>query len=439
MFDIEKNKFLSANNAENFSLAEFIKPSGKTLFEKVTPFNEFLTALMQEGKALYSREISSPCQHSSVVFDSITKTKQNMIMFGSNNYLGLSTHPKIKKAVIEATEKYGVGMGGPPLLNGMSSLHKKLERKLCEFKYGAQANEYDALLFGSGYQANLGWVKALVSGEDILIYDELSHASLYDAITLLNNDPFNKIKTIRFKHNNVAHLQLLLERYANIAKGHIFVATEGVFSMDGNLSKLKEIASLCDYYGATLVVDDAHGTGIIGKNGRGTAEHFGVEHNVPITMGTFSKVFAVTGGFVIAKREIIQYMRYFARSYMFSAHLPPPIVAAILAGIEVIENEPQLRKNLFTNVNFLKNNLRDIGYNIESESAILPIFIPAKNDIREINKFLNNNQIFINSIEYPAVAKNKQRLRLSMMATHTTAELTKAINIFKQIKKDYFL
>lgn len=439
MFDIEKNKFLSANNAENFSLAEFIKPSGKTLFEKVTPFNEFLTALMQEGKALYSREISSPCQHSSVVFDPITKTKQNMIMFGSNNYLGLSTHPKIKKAVIEATEKYGVGMGGPPLLNGMSSLHKKLERKLCEFKYGAQANEYDALLFGSGYQANLGWVKALVSGEDILIYDELSHASLYDAITLLNNDPFNKIKTIRFKHNNVAHLQLLLERYANIAKGHIFVATEGVFSMDGNLSKLKEIASLCDYYGATLVVDDAHGTGIIGKNGRGTAEHFGVEHNVPITMGTFSKVFAVTGGFVIAKREIIQYMRYFARSYMFSAHLPPPIVAAILAGIEVIENEPQLRKNLFTNVNFLKNNLRDIGYNIESESAILPIFIPAKNDIREINKFLNNNQIFINSIEYPAVAKNKQRLRLSMMATHTTAELTKAINIFKQIKKDYFL
>ncbi len=439
MFDIEKNKFLSANNAENFSLAEFIKPSGKTLFEKVTPFNEFLTTLMQEGKALYSREISSPCQHSSVVFDPITKTKQNMIMFGSNNYLGLSTHPKIKKAVIEATEKYGVGMGGPPLLNGMSSLHKKLERKLCEFKYGAQANEYDALLFGSGYQANLGWVKALVSGEDILIYDELSHASLYDAITLLNNDPFNKIKTIRFKHNNVAHLQLLLERYANIAKGHIFVATEGVFSMDGNLSKLKEIASLCDYYGATLVVDDAHGTGIIGKNGRGTAEHFGVEHNVPITMGTFSKVFAVTGGFVIAKREIIQYMRYFARSYMFSAHLPPPIVAAILAGIEVIENEPQLRKNLFTNVNFLKNNLRDIGYNIESESAILPIFIPAKNDIREINKFLNNNQIFINSIEYPAVAKNKQRLRLSMMATHTTAELTKAINIFKQIKKDYFL
>lgn len=439
MFDIEKNKFLSANNAENFSLAEFIKPSGKTLLEKVTPFNEFLTALMQEGKALYSREISSSCQHSSEVLDPITKTKQNMIMFGSNNYLGLSTHPKIKKAVIAATEKYGVGMGGPPLLNGMSSLHKLLERKLCEFKYGAQANEYDALLFGSGYQANLGWVKALVSGEDILIYDELSHASLYDAITLLNNDPFNKIKTIRFKHNNVAHLQLLLERYANIAKGHIFVATEGVFSMDGNLANLKEIASLCDYYGATLVVDDAHGTGIIGKNGRGTAEHFGVEHNVPITMGTFSKVFAVTGGFVIAKREIIQYMRYFARSYMFSAHLPPPIVAAILAGIEVIENEPQLRNNLFTNVNFLKNNLRDLGYKIESESAILPIFIPAKNDIREINKFLNNNQIFINSIEYPAVAKNKQRLRLSMMATHTTAELTKTIDIFKQIKKDYFL
>ncbi len=439
MFDIEKNKFLSANNAENFSLAEFIKPTGKTLLEKVTPFNEFLTGLIQEGKALYSRELASSCQHSSLVYDPLTKTNQKMIMFGSNNYLGLSTHPKVKTAVLESIDKYGVGMGGPPLLNGMSSLHKKLERKLCEFKYGKNADDYDALLFGSGYQANLGWVKALVSGEDILIYDELSHASLYDAISLLNNDPFNKIKTIRFKHNNVVHLQMLLERYANIAKGHIFVATEGVFSMDGNLSNLKEIATLCEYYGATLVVDDAHGTGIIGKKGKGTAEHFGVENKVPITMGTFSKVFAVTGGFVIAKREIIQYMRYFARSYMFSAHLPPPIVAAILAGIEVIENEPQLRQNLFANVNFLKNHLNDIGYNIQSESAILPIFIPAKNDIREINKFLNNKQIFINSIEYPAVAKNKQRLRLSMMATHTIAELVSTVNIFKEIKKDYLL
>nr|BFD31454.1 pyridoxal phosphate-dependent aminotransferase family protein [Pigmentibacter ruber] len=438
MFDFEKNKLLSANNAENFSLAEFIKPSGKSLIEKVTPFNEFLSNILEQGKALYCRELMGPCEHSSLIFDQITKTPKKMLMFGSNNYLGLSTHPKVKEALIHAVENYGIGVGGPPLLNGMSTLHKKLERKLCEFKYGENADDYDAMLFASGYQANLGWVKALISGNDILIYDELSHASLYDAVTYLNNDPFNKVKTLRFKHNNIAHLKILLERYSSICKGHIFVTTEGVFSMDGNLSKLKEISELCIKYKATLVIDDAHGTGILGENGRGSAEHWKINDAVPITMGTFSKVFAVTGGFLLAKKEVIQYMRYFARSYMFSAHLPPPIVAAILASIEVIQNERQLRKNLFSNVNYLVKNLNELDYGVTTDSAIIPILIPAKFDIREVNKFLNNHNLFINSIEYPAVAKNKQRLRLSVMATHTEEELKKVIKIFTKLKKEFF-
>ncbi|WGL60607.1 pyridoxal phosphate-dependent aminotransferase family protein [Pigmentibacter sp. JX0631] len=437
MFDIEKNKLLSANNAENFSLAEFIKPSGKSLTEKVSPFNEFLVSVLEQGKALYCRELMSACEHSSLILDQITKTPRKMLMFGSNNYLGLSTHPKIKEALINAVETFGIGVGGPPLLNGMSTLHKKLERKLCEFKYGDKADDYDAMLFPSGYQANLGWVKALISGNDILIYDELSHASLYDALTNLNSDPFNKVKTLRYKHNNVAHLKILLERYSNLCNGHIFVTTEGVFSMDGNLSPLQEISELCAKYKATLVIDDAHGTGILGENGRGSAEHWQVEESVPITMGTFSKVFAVTGGFLIAKKEVIQYMRYFARSYMFSAHLPPPIVAAILASIDVIQNEKELRRKLFSNVNYLVKNLNELGFCVSSDSGIIPIMIPAKHDIREINKFLNNNNIFVNSIEYPAVAKNKQRLRLSVMATHTEEELKKVINIFAKLKKEF--
>lgn len=439
MFNFRKNTFLLSNNAENFSLAEFIRPNGKNLTEKVSPFNDFLSALVKEGKALYSRELLNSCEHSCNVLDPITMKSQKMIMFGSNNYLGLSTHPKVKEAVLKAIDHYGIGMGGPPLLNGMSSIHRDLERKLCEFKYGEKSDEYDALLFGSGYQANLGWVKALISGEDILIYDELSHASLYDAIALLNSDPFNRVKTIRYKHNNMSHLRLLLERYSQNCKGHIFVATEGVFSMDGNLSSLNEIAVLCEKFGASLVIDDAHGTGILGDSGRGTAEYFNVEDKVNITMGTFSKAFSVTGGFIIAKREVIKYMRYFARSYMFSAHLPPPIVAAIIAGIDIIKSEPILRANLFNNVNYLKRNLINLGFNINSESAIIPIHIPTRVDIREINKKLNENKIFLNSIEYPAVAKNKQRLRLSVMATHTREELDYSIDIFSKIKKEYSL
>ena len=271
--ELINTNYISLNNAENFSLSEFIRPEGKSLLEKVISFSMFYNDLENEGKALYCRELLGSCENVSFVFDQKTNTKRKMIMLGSNNYLGLTTHPKVKQAVIDAVHQFGVGMGGPPLLNGMSSLHRKLERRLCEFKYGQNADEYDAMLFGSGFQANLGWFKGLIMKDDVLLYDEYSHASLYDGISQLNHDSNSNIKIRRFRHNNCKNLENLLDKYSKNLKGHIFVAVEGVYSMDGNLAPLNEIAQLCEKYSASLVVDDAHGTGVLGKTGRGTSEH----------------------------------------------------------------------------------------------------------------------------------------------------------------------
>ena len=433
------DNFCKIDNAENFSLAEFIYPEGNTLLEKVLPFSKYFRETLSEGKALYSREILGSCQHISIVYDPILKNSRKMIMLGSNNYLGLTTHPKVKSAVIKSIEKYGVGMGGPPLLNGMSSLHRELEKRLSQLKGGKNHDEYDAMLFGSGFQANLGWIKGLIMKEDILIYDELSHASLYDGIAQLNHDFNSKVKTLRFRHNNCSHLGVLLERFSKRNKGHIFVAIEGVYSMDGDLAPLNEITNLCEKYGASLVVDDAHGTGVLGEFGKGTSEYFGVDDKIDISMGTFSKTFGVTGGFIVAKKEVIDYLRFFARSYMFSAHLPPPIVAAILAGLNVIQEEPELRKKLHENAIYLQKGLNEIGFQVNRESAILPIFISSEHDIRNINRRLNEEGIFLNSIEYPAVQKNKQRLRVSVMATHTKEDLDVVLMAFKKIKKEFNL
>lgn len=432
-----QSSFYKIDNAENFSLAEFIHSEGNTLLEKVLPFSSYFREELSSGKALYSREIRGPCQSTSLVYDAILKKTRKMIMLGSNNYLGLTTHPKVKAAVIKSIEKYGVGMGGPPLLSGMSSLHRELEKRLSQLKGGKNKDEYDAMLFGSGFQANLGWIKGLIMKDDILIYDELSHASLHDGIAQLNHDFNSKVKTIRFRHNNCSHLEVLLERFSKRYKGHTFVAIEGVYSMDGDLARLKDISYLCEKYGASLVVDDAHGTGILGASGKGTSEHFGVEEKVAISMGTFSKTFGVTGGFIVAKKEVIDYLRFFARSYMFSAHLPIPIVSAVLAGLDVIQEEPELRKKLHENAVYLQKGLNELGYQVNIESAILPIFIPPECDIRNVNRRLNEEGIFLNSIEYPAVQRNKQRLRASVMATHTKEDLDLAIRAFQKIKQEF--
>jgi glycine C-acetyltransferase len=272
----------------------------------------------------YLRSIVSPAGREVTVDDPFTDRHRSMLMFGSNNYLGLANHPDVISRVHKAIKDYGCGIGGPPLLNGYTKIVREAEERLAALK-----GDQDAMIFSSGFMANLGIIGALAQQSDVILFDELSHASFYDGTRL------TKARSVSFKHNNLENLEFLLDQNTK-TEGSIFVCVEGVYSMDGNLAPLDKIAPLCKRYNALLIVDDAHGTGVMGENGRGTAFHFQCSDDVDITMGTFSKVFATCGGFVTGSRRIINYLRFYARSYMFSASVPPPVIATVLGGLDLM-------------------------------------------------------------------------------------------------------
>ncbi len=425
-------KLEQSNNAENFSLSEFFDLSGNTLNERVQSFSDYYRESQKLGLALYSREIVGAPGREVQVKNPLTGEVRPMLMFGSNDYLGFSHNETIKKAAQDCIQYFGVGMGGPPLLNGMNSIHRSLEKEIAKFK-----TKDDAMIFASGFQANIGWVTALLRSQDVIIYDELSHASFYDGLKLARYN--GKVKAIRFKHNDMVDLEKNLSEVKKTRSGVIFVTVEGVYSMDGDIAPLDKITELCQKYGAILVVDDAHGTGVMGKSGRGTAEHFGVEDKVDLTLGTFSKSFSVTGGFLTGKQEVIDYLRFFARSYIFSAHLPQSIAAAVLAGLKIMQENPSVVKNLHSNAQYLRNRLKEIGFDIRSETPIIPIRIPQHVNIRQLAYDLDQEGLFVNSIEYPAVSLSEQRIRLSVMSTHTLTDLETCARIFERLNQKYNL
>ena len=406
---------------ENFDLRQILL-RGRTLRlqEKAKFFDSFLKELGGAHENLCMRVITSPANRTVKVLDPYNRNIREMIMFGSNNYLGLADHPYVIEKALQAIREYGVGIGGPPLLNGYTGLHRELERRLAAFK-GTE----DALIFSSGYGANVGLVTGLMNPDDSVYYDDYSHASFCDGIKM------SGVQSYRFPHNNIERLKKMLENRSN--KTDTFVGVEGVYSMDGDIAPLDEFIRLCKSYGALLVVDDAHGTGVMGETGRGTAEHFGVEGKVDVTMGTFSKTFAVTGGFVAASKPIIDYLRYFARSYMFSASLPPVVIASVIAGLDVIEKEPQLLTTLRENVRYTKDGLQKIGFDIHPQAAIIPLRVPVGMNIRSMARKFHERGIFVNSIEYPAVPVSQQRFRISMMATHTKEDIDKLLTAVNEV------
>jgi glycine C-acetyltransferase len=314
-----------------------------------------------------------------------------------------------------------VGIGGPPLLNGYTRQYRELEEQLASLKHAE-----DSLLFSSGYAANVGLVSAIINRGDKVFYDEFSHASFCDGLRLAKAD------AISFKHNDMKELETLLKQKNN-SFGDIFVGVEGVYSMDGDLAPLNDVTSLCKKNKSILILDDAHGTGVMGGTGHGTAEHFGVEKMVDITMGTFSKTFGVSGGFISASKPIINYLRYFARSHMFSASLPPVVIAAILAGLKVIRNEPEIIKYLHENVQYASKGLKKIGIKINPQSAILALRVPENMNIRDAAYHFHKLGIFVNSIEYPAVPLNQQRFRISLMATHTKDDIDRLLLAIEEV------
>lgn len=422
---------LNPGNSENFNLSDFFIVEGQTLQERVSPFSQYYRQSIENGEAHYLRTLISKSSKKVMVKDHQNVEKE-MWMLGSNNYLDFASHPSIIKSVQDTIEKFGNGVGGPPLLNGMSSEHRQLEQKLAKLK-----NQEDAMLFGSGFQANLGWVNALLRSGDHLIYDELNHASLYDGIRLSRTQ--YRFKATRFAHNDLAKLKNILTESKKTTQGLTFVVVEGIYSMDGDLAPLDQISALCEEHDAYLVVDDAHGTGVMGAYGEGTAHHFKVQDKVALSMGTFSKTFGVTGGFLTGSKELIDYLRFYSRSYMFSAHLPMSTVAAVNAGLDIMKEQPELIRQLHENAQYLAKKLRDLGFKAETQSAIIPIAIPETVSIRAVNSRFHALGIFLNSIEFPAVSLAEQRLRVSVMATLTKSDLDQIISIFAIVGKEFGL
>ena len=408
---------------ENFDLRQMLL-CGKRLRlqERTSMFTAFLDDLAANNHLLQMRCITSAADREVTVVDPRTGSPRQMLMFGSTSYLGIANHPYVKERVHQAIREYGVGIGGPPLLNGYTRLHRELEERLAALK-GTE----DAMIFPAGYSANVGLVTGLVNETDTVLYDIYSHASFCDGMKM------SGATSAHFPHNNISKLKGLLEVHSKRMDHDLFVGVEGVYSMDGDLAPLDLIVPLCKSHGAILIVDDAHGTGVMGKHGRGTAERFGLEGQVDITMGTFSKTFSATRGFVAASKPIISYLRFFARSYMFSASLPPTVIATVLGGLDVMEREPERFRQLWDNVAYANEGLRDLGCSLKSESPIFPLIVPVGMDLREAAHRFHEAGIFVNSIEYPAVPISQQRFRVSLMATHTKRDIDRLLEVVQDI------
>lgn len=347
---------------------------------------------------------------------------KKMIMVGSNNYLGLTNHPKVKEAAIEAVRKYGTGCAGSRFLNGTLDIHVQLEEKLAHFM-----RKEAALVFSTGFQVNLGVISALVGKDDIVIIDKMDHASIIDGCRLA----FGEVK--RFKHNDMADLERILVE--NNGRGKLIVV-DGVFSMEGDIVNLPDVIRLNRKYNARLMIDDAHGIGVLGITGRGTAEYFDLENQVDLIMGTYSKSLASIGGFVAGDKDVIQYVKHFARSLIFSASPPPASVAAVSAAIDIIESEPERIEMLWKNTNRMMKGLRDAGFDIgNTQTPIVPILVGDDEVAFKMVMMLQEECIFANVAVSPAVPPGKALIRTSYMATHTDEHLDRVLEAFKKVGK----
>ncbi|MEK6646079.1 MAG: pyridoxal phosphate-dependent aminotransferase family protein [Candidatus Firestonebacteria bacterium] len=372
---------------------------------------------MAAGVYPYFRAIESG-QDTEVVYKG-----KKLIMIGSNNYLGLTSHPKVKEAAIEAIKKYGSGCTGSRFLNGTLDIHEELEKRLAKFM-----NKEAALLYSTGFQTNLGAISALAGKDDIIICDRANHASIFDGCRLSFG------KTIKFKHNDMEDLERILTNIKN-DKGKLIVV-DGVFSMEGDLCNLPEIVKLSKKYNTRIMVDDAHSMGVFGKNGRGTAEHFDVENDVDVIMGTFSKSFASIGGFVAANEEVIHYLKHHSRALIFSASMPPAAVATVLAALDIIESEPERREKLWKITKKMVKGFTDLGYNLgTTESPIIPILIGDDMQTFKLGKLLEDEGVFVNPVVSPAVPPGYALIRTSYTATHTEEEMDFVLEKFKKIGK----
>jgi glycine C-acetyltransferase len=354
---------------------------------------------------------------------------KKVINLASNNYLGLTTHPKLREAALEATRKYGVGSGAVRTIAGTMKIHMELEEKIARFK-----NVEACVVFQSGFAANAGTVSAILGKEDFIISDQLNHASIIDGARL------SRAKILVFEHKNVAHAE---EQLASVKDqpGKKLLITDGVFSMDGDIGPLPALCDLAENYGAIMMVDDAHSSGVLGRNGRGTIDHFKVHGRVDVQVGTLSKAIGALGGYVCGTRDLIEFLYHRARPFLFSTSHPPSVAATCIAAFDVLEQEPERIEKLWENTRFWKEQLRRLGFNIggvntpASETPITPIIVGDGKLTMEFSRELFKEGVMGTGITFPTVPEGKARIRTIMTATHTQDQLGRSLEVLSKVAK----
>jgi len=390
------------------------------LFEKCYRFEE-ARRVKEMGIYPYFHPVQSPPG------DEVVVDGKKVIMAGSNNYLGLVNHPKVKEAAANAALKFGSGCTGSRFLNGTLDLHLELEHRLARFM-----KQESALVFSTGFQTNLGAISSLVGKNDTVVIDRQVHACIVDGARLSYG------KVCKFAHNDMDDFErVLANTKSNNSRGGILVAVDGVFSMEGDIINLPRLVEIASRYGARVLVDDAHAIGVLGETGAGTAEHFGLLDDVDITMGTFSKSFASLGGFIAGERDVVDYVKHHARALIFSASIPPANAAAVLAALDIVESEPERRQSLWKNARRMQKEFRDLGFNIgKTETPIVPIVVGENLDAFAFWKALFDNGVFTNPVISPAVPPGQAMIRTSYTATHTDKHLDRIVEVVAKVGRE---
>ncbi len=354
----------------------------------------------------------------------VSMNGSRVIMLGSNNYLGLTNHPEIKAAAARALEDYGTGTAGSRFLNGTLEIHVELEEKLARFM-----KREAALTFSTGFQVNLGVISTIIGRNDVVILDSLDHACILDGARLSYG------RVLKYAHNN---MEVLEERLRSVGgERAAMIVVDGVFSMEGDIANVPQIVDLKRKYGARFMIDDAHGIGVMGEHGRGTAEHFGLEADVDLVMGTFSKSLATVGGFIVGDSRIIDYVKHTARSLMFSAAPPPASVASVIKALEIIEREPERRQRLWENTAYMKQEFTAMGFDTgESASPVIPLVVGDDMAAFRMTMRLQEEGVFVNPVVSPAVPEGRAMIRTSYMATHTREHLDRSLEAIRKVGRE---
>jgi len=408
--------------------SDFYDPGGADLFDKMRGFQGALAREAEEGNHFFRRPILAVSGGKSIVADPATGRARESIMLGSNSFLGLSTHPRVVEASRRAALTYGYGTGAVSLYAGTTDLHIELERRIARF-YGVE----DAILFPTGYAANVGIITAVLRKGDAVVNDLFNHASIFDGCVQSGAEMHT------FAHGRMRHLDRALGRAAGPGHGTL-VITDGVFSMEGETAKLDEIVALAKEYGARVMVDEAHAVGVVGPTGRGTPEKCGVTGEIDIVMGTLSKAPGGIGGYAAGSRELIDYLRYYARPYFFSTSIPAPVVAGLIEVFDILTNDLSLHRALWRNIQYLRGGLDELGFNTgKSASAIIPVIGRDESAVKGLLRDLFAAGIFANYVAFPAVPKNRPRIRVNVMAQHTREDLDTALDAFGRLGKKHGL